>query len=317
MASASYSSKGGGGGGGGSGPGPDFTTAITVTLADAATATAPRALTLTHSTSGISAAGFGTSILFRGEDDGGNIEDMATLNVLYSNTAVGTEGTYFSFSPRYNGAAITEYARIGPIYSSFYAITIHTTMGDLSNRIEGNAGGLVVYAAGGITAAFNPNLSTLYGCQLEMSNVGSVGSPSIRNNLTQNTGFYLNSTTTGMTIAGTGVLEATADGVQFRRGVRHPISTQVAGYTTTASDTTVLADFTAAGDITLLSAVTAGAGKLVEVKRINDTHTVTIKAVAGTLDGVAAATGIPLTIRYQSRIFRSDGTNWHIVGAYL
>jgi len=156
MASASYSSKGGGGGGGGSGPGPDFITPITVTLADAATATATRALTLTHSTSGISAAGFGTSILFRGEDDGGNAEDMATLNVQYSNTAVGTEGTYFSFSPRNNGGALTERARIGPVYSSFLAITLGATIGDLSNRIEADGVGMQFYTANGAyTAKFH------------------------------------------------------------------------------------------------------------------------------------------------------------------
>lgn len=94
---------------------------------------------------------------------------------------------------------------------------------------------------------------------------------------------------------------------------------KTANYNVLVTDHTVLADATGgAFDVTLPSAVTALTGAQFTVKRLNaGGNAVTVKSTAGTIDGVAAATGIALTVQYQARTYESDGANWHIVGAHL
>lgn len=89
-------------------------------------------------------------------------------------------------------------------------------------------------------------------------------------------------------------------------------------YSVTDADYLILADATGgAFDVTLPSAVGRDGRKFVVKRTSSAANTVTVKSAAGTLDGVAAATGIPLDAQFKTRAFQSDGTNWHIVGAYL
>jgi len=84
------------------------------------------------------------------------------------------------------------------------------------------------------------------------------------------------------------------------------------------SDYFILADATGgAFDVTLPSAVNR-AGRSFVVKRvISVANAVTVKSTAGTLDGVAAGTGIGLSAQWMMRKFTSDGANWFITGAFL
>lgn len=118
--------------------------------------------------------------------------------------------------------------------------------------------------------------------------------------------------TTVLTVDGT-TLATTLSG-----GIVLPISASKTGaYTVTTADYMVRCDATSgAFDVTLPNANTC-AGQVFVVKRTSAANTVTVKSGGGTLDGVAAGTGIPLDAQFKTRAFQSDGTNWHIVGAYL
>lgn len=64
---------------------------------------------------------------------------------------------------------------------------------------------------------------------------------------------------------------------------------------------------------TLPSAVTVGSGFVSCIKDLGEdfnAHNVTLKSGAGTIDGVAAATGIILNQTHQKICMQSDGTNW-------
>lgn len=97
-----------------------------------------------------------------------------------------------------------------------------------------------------------------------------------------------------------------------------PVSaSKTTAYTVTLADFMIRADATGGVfDVTLPNANTC-AGQVFIVKRTSAANTVTVKATGGTLDGVLAATGIALDAQFKTRAFQSDGTNWHIVGAYL
>lgn len=66
-------------------------------ISDAATATVSDALILRHATSGTAAAGFGTGLLFQGEDAAGNMQDMASIQAVYTDSANGSEDVKFTF----------------------------------------------------------------------------------------------------------------------------------------------------------------------------------------------------------------------------
>jgi hypothetical protein len=78
--------------------------------------------------------------------------------------------------------------------------------------------------------------------------------------------------------------------------------------TTIVSNTTVTS-------ATLPSAITVGAGFRECIKDGTEdfnAHNVTLKSTAGTIDGVAAATGIVMNQTHQEMCAISDGTNWFV-----
>lgn len=119
-------------------------------------------------------------------------------------------------------------------------------------------------------------------------------------------------------VAGATMIDISGNRTKFNNGLRYRIRTETGTYGVALSDHTILADATGgAFDVTLPSAVTAGDGATFVVKRISAANTVTVKSGGGTIDGVAAGTGIALDAQYKTRAFRSDGTNWFITAAYL
>lgn len=110
-------------------------------------------------------------------------------------------------------------------------------------------------------------------------------------------------------------MAATADPVYSTPLTTRPVTTKTAAYSVLTSDYLILAD--AAGGVftvTLPDAATV-TGLTFVVKRTSASNTVTVKSVAGTLDGAAAATGVALDAQFKTRAFYSDGTNYQIVGA--
>jgi hypothetical protein len=93
------------------------------------------------------------------------------------------------------------------------------------------------------------------------------------------------------------------------------ITTAASPYLMTASITTVFANPGAAQTVRLPSAGAVVAGAPYTVKRYNTSaNVVTVTSLSGTIDGVAAGTGIALAAgTLDSITVQSDGTNWWIV----
>lgn len=93
------------------------------------------------------------------------------------------------------------------------------------------------------------------------------------------------------------------------------VTTSASPYVMAAATTAVFADPAAAQTVRLPAATGVVPGRLYSVKRINTSaNVVTVTSAGGTIDGVAAATGIPLAGGSLASIsVLSDGTNWWIV----
>lgn len=78
---------------------------------------------------------------------------------------------------------------------------------------------------------------------------------------------------------------------------------------------TTVVNNTTVATATLPSAVTVGTGFRGCIKDGTEdfsAHNVTLKSTAGTIDGIAAATGIVMNITHQELCAISDGTNWYV-----
>ncbi len=75
-------------------------------VADAATNATTDALTIDHRTSGAAAAGFGTGVLFTGEDAGGAADDIGRLSFGWSTATAGSEDSAFQIDLRQGGLAL-------------------------------------------------------------------------------------------------------------------------------------------------------------------------------------------------------------------
>ena len=95
------------------------------------------------------------------------------------------------------------------------------------------------------------------------------------------------------------------------------VTTSASPYVMAAATTTVLAAPVGAQTVQLPAANDASvvAGRPYTVKRVNTTvNVVTVTSAGGTIDGVAAGTGIALAGgTFDSITVQSDGTNWWIV----
>lgn len=85
-------------------------------------------------------------------------------------------------------------------------------------------------------------------------------------------------------------------------------------YPIVAGDAVIVSTAIADQIITLPAASAANKGKQYTVKKsLNNSAKVTVKSAGGTIDGVAAATGISGSVYLQGWVFQSDGTNWWII----
>jgi len=85
---------------------------LELSFSDASTNTIIEMMRLGRATSGVAAAGLGSRILFRLEDDGGTTEDAIALDAVWSDAAAASEDSYLSILGRKAGAALGEFARV-------------------------------------------------------------------------------------------------------------------------------------------------------------------------------------------------------------
>lgn len=141
-------------------------------------------------------------------------------------------------------------------------------------------------------------------------------------------GFYEASGTVGVSVGGS--LRAQFSGSTFNLpapyiaviggGLRFGAApTKTANYTLAiGTDHTVLGDATGgAFDLSLPDASTVPGAQFTTKKIDASANAVTTKSAGGTIDGVAASTGVALGTQGQARTFESNGTNWLITGGYL
>lgn len=98
-------------------------------------------------------------------------------------------------------------------------------------------------------------------------------------------------------------------------GIAYPITaTKTGAYSVTLADHTVPCNATSAAfDVTLPNANTCSGAVFVIKKTDASANAVTVKSSGGTLDGVAAATGIALAAQWDTIMVQSDGTNWLLI----
>lgn len=85
-----------------------------------------------------------------------------------------------------------------------------------------------------------------------------------------------------------------------------PTVTKTANYTTVAADQIIIGNGATAMTVTLMSAVTAGNGKMMRIKN-RAASVLTVASAGGTIDGTASKT----LAQWASLTVVSDGTNWY------
>lgn len=97
---------------------------------------------------------------------------------------------------------------------------------------------------------------------------------------------------------------------QAARGYLHKSVTVSAAYSASPGDIMIYVSPAGAFTVTLPAAKDT-TDKVIRVKRKNNTtHTITIQASSGNIDGAASTT---LTTAYQTKAFHSDGSNYYTV----
>lgn len=102
--------------------------------------------------------------------------------------------------------------------------------------------------------------------------------------------------------------------VRINSGVSYGVSTQTGSYTATTDDSTILVN--AATATITLPAAASNTGRVYTIKKIAaGAGTITIDPnAAETIDG--AATNTAISAQYSGRAIQSDGTGWHVIGAF-
>lgn len=114
--------------------GEETASVFSVTYTDATTSIAPDLLTLSHFSSGTAAAGFGSSILFRGQDASGSSDDMARIAVYWSNPTGASEVSAIGLQTRGDGASLAQIMTAFGSSGAGSSVHFHTT------RIHVNSG---------------------------------------------------------------------------------------------------------------------------------------------------------------------------------
>ena len=96
---------------------------ITGVVSDAATNTVSDALVIQHATSGTAAAGFGTGLLWQGENAAGTMRDMASVDAVYTDATDGSEDTRIDFAVMEGGVLGTVARLIRDAGASYLTFT--------------------------------------------------------------------------------------------------------------------------------------------------------------------------------------------------
>jgi hypothetical protein len=115
---------------------------ITGVVSDAATNTVSDALVIQHATSGTAAAGFGTGLLWQGENAAGTMRDMASIDAVYDSAVNGAETTRLDFRTYLAGAEAT------PAMSLVYATNQAILSAPVNFTVKSLAGFAEIYAGG-------------------------------------------------------------------------------------------------------------------------------------------------------------------------
>lgn len=158
---------------------PTYATDLSVSVSDARTNTVDVPATLTSSTSGSPAAGIGTGLLFQAKSDDESPSDFGQINATATDTASGSEDTYFSLLIRVAGNALTEAYRFVATTTN-KAILTHANSADRTYTLP-NADGNVptvasqaeVKAMTSTTTAVSPNHNTLINTASQASTSGT------------------------------------------------------------------------------------------------------------------------------------------------
>jgi len=149
-----------------------FSVLQTITINDAITNAVTNVLDLRHTTTGTAADGIGVGIPFYLEDASGNIDNAASIDVIYSIAAHATQNAFMRFTvmgTEYmrisgTGAAGTGYVGIGTVETADSRLHIQGTDSFITTEPSANDGqltGLKSTAAGGaVVAGFTTNSST-------------------------------------------------------------------------------------------------------------------------------------------------------------
>ena len=232
--------------------------------------------------------------------------DLIFSSAGYTTSAHGTSAT-LSETMRINNAGGLVVAKGG----------LTVTLGGLTV----SAGGLTV-TAGGLTVSAGGLTVTAGGLTVTAGGISVGGNSTITGTLNVTAGLTvalggLTVTAGGLTVTAgrltvtAGGLTVTAGGLTVTAGglTSNEISTSLFTVTTAASgnsNSVILAT-----NNTNLPNATTCSGRIYWVKNIA-TSSIVVTTSGGTIDGVAAGTGITL-YQYDSYTFISDGTNWYII----
>ena len=140
------------------------TSAQLITLEDSRTATTVAASTLRATTSGIPAAGIGTSQKFQAESQDENPSDVGQHEFAFSDVGTGTEDSYYQVLLRVAGAALTSCYRFVAT-GAFNAIFTHANTAARTYTLPDNtqklAGMTTILASGSLPAANNVDITNI------------------------------------------------------------------------------------------------------------------------------------------------------------
>lgn len=118
-------------------------TDVSVVVSDARTDSVDAPLTITSTTSGTTAAGIGTGILFKAESQDENPANVGQVEFAFSDVGTGTEDSYFQILLRVAGAALTACYRFVAT-GAFKAIFTHANSADRTYTLQNSSDTIVM-----------------------------------------------------------------------------------------------------------------------------------------------------------------------------
>lgn len=295
---------------------PDTVSAVIIRRDSANTSSRPTMLAFQHMTSGATALGFGSSILWQGEDSAGNLQDYAAIDSYLSVVTDGAESAAIGFRCIDAGVMQTGFNFTLSLFGTGASIVGQNTVNNttlnvlsLRKRVVNAAGVSQVGANGvGVGAVWDAPSST--GSIRAAVNTRAVLTDAT--NGAEDAEFRL-----GLRVAGANPAEG-AEQFQFSKrglgvslgGLATTVAAKTGSYTLTDADSAVFVDSTSGANTQTLPTPVGRAGRVFVIKRVNDGPAVTIATAAGTIDG---ATTVVMTNKGEYRAVQSDGTNWHVI----